>query len=129
MRLTTARLVGEEFPSCPICTLPPTGCTPAPSPFAPSAALFLAYILAYGQLVRIVFAARMGDWATYALIAGFFVGWFIVLGLVLEMGRGLSARQLAVQGARQGASLFLYWLGYLGLLAGIAGACIVLSFG
>ena len=89
-----------------------------------AALLMLTYILGFGVVVQLVLGAHPPQWAIYLLVAAFFVGWFVVLGIV---GRVDAGRSVA-GGPREGIAFMLEWAKYLVFLAAIGAAVWLLAW-
>lgn len=83
---------------------------------------FIGYVLLFGGITKLVLDQNPPKWVVVLLIVGFFIGWFIVIGLAMARAQGVhKGGDLASGGIRDGLRLLKSWLVYIAGLALVTG--------
>ena len=81
-------------------------------------AYFIAYIVGFGVITKLVLAQNPPKLIIWLLIIAFFVGWFVVIGMATTHDQSRSSKEAFKSGPREGIKLLKSWGAYmLGMVA------------
>ena len=76
-------------------------------------AYFIAYIVGFGVITRLVLAQSPPKLIIWLLVIAFFVGWFVVIGMATTYDASRSSKKAFKSGPKEGIKLLMSWVAYM----------------